>query len=123
MPTLAALRQGLVALEASEPTAPVAGSQWLGRTVENLSGLVQVRERDGERDVASGRLAAADAALREGNVEQAISIVEELAAMPDAVDQAQAEAWLADARARASSSAAQAALDAHIRELLTATVN
>jgi len=123
VPTVDELRQGLVTLEASEPTPPVAGSEWLGRTVDNLSALVQVRERGSEQDVASGRLAAADTALRDGDVEQAIAIVEELAAMPDAIDPAAAEAWLVEARARATASAAQAALDAHIRELLTATVN
>lgn len=123
VPTIAELREGLVSLEATEPTPPVAGSEWLGRTVGNITDLVQVRERGSERDVASGRLAEADAALREGDVDRAIGIVEDLAATPDAVDPTAAEDWLADTRARATAITAQAALDAHIRELLTATVN
>jgi hypothetical protein len=122
VPTVGQLRADLAAL--AETSAPaVAGYEWLGQTVENITGLVTVRDKDSEADVATGRLAEADQALRDGDLETAISTVEAVAAMPEGIDPAAAEAWLADARARVTAVAAQQQLDAHIRELLTATVN
>ena len=123
VPTVQALREGLVRLAETGPTPEVAGSEWLGRTVENITGLVQVRSKDDEVDIATGRLGDADAALRQGEIALAIAHVEDVAATPGAVDPDAAEAWLADARARLAAVDAQAQLDAHIRELLTATVN
>lgn len=123
VPTVQALREGLVGLAETRPTPDVAGSEWLGKTVENITGLVQVRSKDDEVDIAAGRLGEADAALRQGDIQTAIGHVEAVAALPDGVDQAAAESWLADARARLAAVDAQAQLDAHIRELLTATVN
>jgi hypothetical protein len=122
VPTVATLRADLAALAESSPPT-VAGSEWLGQTVENITGLVTVRDKDSDAEVATGRLADADQALRDGDVEAAIAIVEEVAAMPEGIDPAAAEAWLADARAQVTAVAAQQQLDAHIRELLTATVN
>ena len=123
VPTVQALREGLVELAETRPTADVAGSEWLGKTVENITGLVQVRSKEDEADVATGRLGDADAALQQGDIQAAIGHVEAVAALPDGVDDAAAEDWLADARARLAAVDAQAQLDAHIRELLTATVN
>ena len=74
-------------------------------------------------DVATGDLVAADEALRDGDLAGAIATVEEAAAVEGGIDPAAAEAWLDDARARQTAVSAQAQLDAHIRELLTATVN
>jgi hypothetical protein len=82
-----------------------------------------VRDKGGDIDVATGRLAAADQALREGDLATAIAAVEEVAAMDGGIDPAAAEPWLVDARARLAAVEAQSQLDAHIRELLTATVN
>ena len=123
VPTIGQLRTDLAALAETRPTPTVAGYEWLGQTVENISGLVTVRDKDSESDIATGRLAEADQALRDGDVETAIARVEEVAALPDGVDPVMAEDWLADARARVTAVAAQARLEAHIRELLTATVN
>jgi hypothetical protein len=123
VPTIGQLRADLAALAETRPTPEVAGYEWLGETVENIRGLVTVRDKDSETDIATGRLAEADEALRDGDVEAAIARVEEVAALPDGVDQAAAESWLEDARARAAAVAAQAQLDAHIRDILTATVN
>lgn len=123
VPTLQELREDLAALAETGGPAEVAGSEFLGQTVENLRGLVQVRSADDETDVATGQLAEADAALRRGDIASAIDHVETVAGMPGAVDEAAAEAWLADARARLTAVEAQAQLDSHIRELLTATVN
>ncbi len=123
VPTIERLRADLAALADTAPTPAVAGYEWLGQTVENIRGLVTVRDHDNATDVATGRLGEADAALRDGDVATAIAIVGEVAATPDAVDAATAERWLADARARLTAMAAQEQLDTHIRELLTATVN
>jgi hypothetical protein len=123
VPTIGQLRTDLATLAETRPTPTVAGYEWLGQTVENISGLVTVRDKDSEAEIATGRLAEADQALRDGDVETAIARVEEVAAQPDGVDPELAERWLTDARARVTAVTAQARLDAHIRELLTATVN
>jgi hypothetical protein len=102
----------------------VAGSEWLGQTVENITGLVTgAQTRTTRPTLPPGRLGEADAALREGDIEAAIARVEAVAALPDGVDPAAAESWLTDAGRGSPRSTAQAQLDAHIRELLTATVN
>jgi uncharacterized phage infection (PIP) family protein YhgE len=123
VPRLDELRESLAALADTEPTPEVAGYEWLGKTVENITALVDVRDKGGDIDVATGRLAAADQALREGDLATAIATVEEVAAMDGGIDPAAAEPWLVDARARLAAVEAQSQLDAHIRELLTATVN
>ena len=123
VPTVPALRQSLEAVAETDATEDVAGYEWLGKTVDNLTDLVAVRATDSEVDVATGDLLAADEALREGDLARAITTVEEAAAIEGGIDAAAAEAWLADARARQTAVSVQAQLDTHIRELLTATVN
>jgi DNA repair exonuclease SbcCD ATPase subunit len=123
VPTVQALRQSLEALAETDVTEAIAGYEWLGKTVDNLTDLVAVRATDSDVDVATGDLVAADEALREGDLARAIATVEEAAAIEGGIDPASAEAWLADARARQTAVSAQAQLDTHIRELLTATVN
>lgn len=123
VPTIDELRQGLVELDARREPAPIAGSEWLGRTVGNITGLVEVRERDADATSATGVLGEADAALRQGDLEAAMAQVEKAKTMPDGPDPAAIDAWLAKAQARATATAALAQLDAQIRELLTATVN
>ena len=123
VPTMQALRDDLLALAATEAPAEVAGSEFLGQAVQNLYGLVQVRSKEDEADVALGLLGDADTALRAGDIATAIEQVEAAVATPDGVDPDLAADWLADARARLTAVDAQVQLDAHIRELLTATVN
>jgi|GEM_PF-1958698 len=123
VPTMQTLRDGLLALAETEAPPEVAGSEFLGRTVQNLYGLVQVRSKEDEGAIAMGLLADADAALRAGDLTTAIRRVEDAAAAPDGVDADLAADWLADARARLAAVEAQAQLDAHIRELLTATTD
>ncbi len=123
VPTIQALRQSLEAVGATDETEAVAGYEWLGKTVDNLTDLVAVRAKGTDLDVATGDLVAADEALREGDLARAIATVEEAAAIEGGIDPAAAEAWLADARARLAAVTAQAQLDTQIRELLTATVN
>ncbi|MEZ5866452.1 MAG: hypothetical protein R3D25_21150, partial [Geminicoccaceae bacterium] len=123
VPTIDELRQGLVALEARETPAPIGGSEWLGRTVGNITGLVEVRDRDTDGTAATGLLGEADAALRQGDLDTAMSRVEATRDMPDGPDPAAIDAWLEQARARATAVAALAELDSQIRDLLTATVN
>lgn len=121
--TIEELRRGLQAIEAAAPTAPVAGSEWVGQIVDNVTSLVQVRERGGDAEIASGRLAEAESALRAGNLDAAIAAVEHVSGLEEAIDGAAAERWLADARARAAAVSARVALDSHIRQLLTATLD
>lgn len=123
VPTVDKLRESLQALAETEPTLQVAGSEWLGKTVENITDLVSVRAKDADVDVATGQLAAADQALRNGDLAGAIATVEEVANAEGGIDAAAAEAWLADAHARLTAVTAQTQLDSYIRELLTATVN
>jgi len=123
VPTMQQLRDDLLALAETEAPAEIAGSEFIGQAVQNLYGLVQVRSKDDEADVALGLLADADTALRAGDIATAIEQVEAAVATPDGVDPDLAESWLADARARLVAVDARAQLDAHIRELLTATIN
>jgi hypothetical protein len=123
VPTMQALRDGLIALAETEATPEVAGSEFLGQAVQNLYGLVEVRSKADETSVAFGLLADADSALRGGDIESAIERVDEAVAAGEGVDADIAAAWLADARARLAAVDAQAQLDAHIRELLTATID
>ena len=76
-------------------------SDWIDETVTRLSQLVTIRRTGGAIDPASldGRLVEAEAALAEGDLAQAVSIVEAL--MPEAQGGGRADAWLRDARARA----------------------
>jgi hypothetical protein len=112
-----------LALAETEATPEVAGSEFLGQAVQNLYGLVEVRSKADETSVAIGLLADADSALRAGDIATAIERVDEAAAAADGVDPDLAADWLADARARLAAVDAQAQLDAHIRELLTATID
>ena len=123
VPTVQALRQSLEAVAETDTTDDIAGYEWLGKTVDNLTDLVAVRAKDTGTDVATGDLVAADEALREGDLARAIATVEEAAAIEGGIDPAAAEAWLVDAKARQTAVTAQSQLDTHIRELLTATVN
>lgn len=123
VPTIAELRQGLVELDKGRQPAPVAGSEWLGRTVGNITGLVEVRERDNESAAATGLLGEAETALRQGDLDTAIARVEKAKTMPDGPDADAADAWLARAHERAAAKAALTQLDGRIRDLLTATVN
>jgi hypothetical protein len=123
VPTIDELRQGLVELEARQAAPPIGGSELLGGTVGNILGLVEVRDRDTDGMAATGLLGEADAALRRGDLAAAMSHVEATRDMPDGPDPAAIDAWLEQARARATAVAALAALDAQIRDLLTATVN
>ena len=123
VPTMQQLRDDLLALAETEAPGEIAGSEFLGQAVQNLYGLVQVRSKEDEVDVASGLLADADSALRAGDIATAIEQVEAAAEAPNGVDPELAESWLADARARLVAVDARAQLDAHIRELLTATIN
>ena len=123
VPTMQQLRDDLLALAETEAAGEIAGSEFLGQAVQNLYGLVQVRSKEDEVDVAMGLLADADSALRAGDIATAIEQVEAAAEAPNGVDPDLAESWLADARARLVAVDARAQLDAHIRELLTATIN
>ncbi len=123
VPTVDKLRESLEALAETEPTLELGGSEWLGKTVENITDLVAVRAKDADVNVATGQLAAADQALRDGDLAGAIGTVETVASADGEIDAAAAEAWLAEARARLTAVTAQAQLDSYIRELLTATVN
>ena len=123
VPTVQALRQSLEAVAETDTTEDIAGYEWLGQTVDNLTDLVAVRAKDTGTDVATGDLLAADEALSAGDLARAIATVEEAAAIEGGIDPAAAEAWLVDAKARQTAVTAQSQLDTHIRELLTATVN
>ena len=73
---------------------------WIDETVTRLSQLVTIRRTGGAIDPASleGRLVEAEAALKAGDLEQAIAIVEPL--MGDDAEAGSAGPWLRDARAR-----------------------
>ena len=73
---------------------------WIDETVTRLSQLVTIRRTGGAIDPASldGRLVDAEAALKAGDLERAIAIVEPLTG--DDAEAGSAEPWLRDARAR-----------------------
>ena len=81
-------------------TAVTDEEGWIDETVTRLSQLVTIRRTGGAIDPASleGRLVEAEAALKAGDLEQAIAIVEPL--MGDDAEAGSAGPWLRDARAR-----------------------
>ena len=87
---------------------------WIDETVTRLSQLVTIRRTGGAIDPASleGRLVEAEAALKAGDLEQAIAIVEPL--MGDDAEAGSAGPWLRDARARHEADTALAGLVATV---------
>ena len=95
-------------------TAATEEEGWIDETVTRLSQLVTIRRTGGAIDPASleGRLVEAEAALKAGDVEQAIFIVEPL--MGDDAEAGSAGSWLRDARARHEADTALAGLVATV---------
>ena len=87
---------------------------WIDETVTRLSQLVTIRRTGGAIDPASleGRLVEAEAALKAGDLERAIAIVEPL--MGDDAEAGRAGPWLRDARARHDADTALAGLVATV---------
>ena len=87
---------------------------WIDETVTRLSQLVTIRRTGGAIDPASleGRLVEAEAALKAGDLERAIAIVEPL--MGDDAEAGSAGPWLRDARARHDADTALAGLVATV---------
>ena len=104
--------QAANAIVRAAPTTEDA--DWIDETVTRLSQLVTIRKTSGAIDPASleGRLVDAEAALKAGDLEQAIAIVEPL--MGDAAEAGSAGPWLRDARARREADAALAGLVATV---------
>ncbi|MCY4480332.1 MAG: mitofilin family membrane protein [Rhodospirillales bacterium] len=95
-------------------TAATEEEGWIDETVTRLSQLVTIRRTGGAIDSASleGRLVEAEAALKAGDLEQAIAIVEPL--MGDDAEAGSAGPWLRDARARHEADTAIAGLVATV---------
>ena len=87
---------------------------WIDETVTRLSQLVTIRRTGGALDPASleGRLVEAEAALKAGDLERAIAIVEPLTG--DDAEAGSAGPWLRDARARHEADTALAGLVATV---------
>ncbi len=114
VPTLAELRAGLAALapEPAPATGGIAagGPEWLGKTLENITGLVEVREVGTER----GAVKAAMDALDQGDLAAAIAAIEPLAKAGDG----EAAAWVAAASRRVAAEAAVGRLRTHLAALV-----
>ena len=95
-------------------TAATDEEGWIDETVTRLSQLVTIRRTGGAIDPASleGRLVDAEAALKAGDLERAIAIVEPL--MGDDAEAGSAGPWLRDARARHEADTALAGLVATV---------
>ncbi len=95
-------------------TAATDEEGWIDETVTRLSQLVTIRRTGGAIDPASleGRLVEAEAALKAGDLERAIAIVEPLTGDDD--EAGSAGPWLRDARARHEADTALAGLVATV---------
>ena len=95
-------------------TAATEEEGWIDETVTRLSQLVTIRRTGGAIDPASldGRLVETESALKAGDLERAIAIVEPL--VGEAAEAGSAGPWLRDARARREADAALAALVATV---------
>ncbi|MDE0406754.1 MAG: mitofilin family membrane protein, partial [Alphaproteobacteria bacterium] len=89
-------------------------ADWIDETVTRLSQLVTIRKTSGAVDPQSldGRLVEAESALRAGDLERAVAIVEPL--MGAAAEAGSAGPWLRDARARREADMALAGLVATV---------
>jgi hypothetical protein len=114
VPTLAELRARLAAL-APEPTpaaggVAVGGPEWLGKTLENITGLVEVREVHTERAAVDAALDALD----RGDLPAAIAAIEPLAQAGNG----EAAAWVAAAGRRVAAETAVGRLRTHLAALV-----
>ena len=116
VPTLDGLSARFPKAASAIVRATPAGDEgdWIDETVTRLSQLVTIRKTGGAIDPASldGRLVEAESALKAGDLERAIAIVEPF--VRNAAEAGSAEPWLRDARARSKADAALAGLVATV---------
>jgi len=121
VPTRSELVDGLdrLAEAAASAAGPPRGSEegdWLGRTVQNIQSLVEVRREAEGEDGPQARLATARSALEAGDLAEAVDQVASL----DEETVPGVNGWLEMAAARQAALEAEAALRREVEELLVA---
>lgn len=108
VPTVGALRESFDSTAEAIAQAATRGEGWVERTVDRISSLVTVRRTDGRAEEGSvdAKLAAAEQALKEGDLIAVVGVLSGLSGHAAAV----AQPWLDRARGRIAVERALAAL-------------